>query len=107
MIRINNNSYIGSSVTISKGKIIIDGIDVTPDSKKIDIVVDGNISKLNVDSCDSLKVTGDVDTLSTMSGDVDISGNVTGNVKTMSGDVKCENIGGSTSTMSGDIKYRK
>jgi len=88
MIRINNTNYSGSSVTISKGKIIIDGIDVTPDSKKIDIIVDGNINKLNVDSCDSLKVTGDVDTLSTMSGDVDITGNVTGNVKTMSGDIK-------------------
>jgi len=107
MMRINNMSYSGNNIVISKGKVIIDGVDVTPDSKKINIVVDGNIDKLNVDTCDTLQITGDVDTVSTMSGDVDITGNVTGSVKTMSGDVKCENIGGGVSTMSGDIKYRK
>lgn len=42
-----------------------------------------------------------------MSGDVDVYGNVSGSVKTMSGDVDCGNIGGSVSSMSGEIKTIK
>ncbi len=30
---INNNGYVGQSVTITNGKVIIDGKDVTPESK--------------------------------------------------------------------------
>jgi DNA polymerase/3'-5' exonuclease PolX len=105
-MRINNNSYIGNSITITNGKVIIDGKDVTPDSKTITISVEGNIDNLTVDACDKVTVTGDVNKVKTMSGDVDIKGNVTDSVSTMSGDVDCGNIGGSIKTMSGDIKHR-
>lgn len=49
-IRINNNSYVGNSVVITNGKIIINGKDVTPDSKEINISVEGNIDELKVDA---------------------------------------------------------
>jgi hypothetical protein len=106
-IRINNNSYVGNSVTITNGKIIVNGKDVTPDSKTITINVEGNIDSLTVDACEKVTITGNANKVKTMSGDVDIKGDVTDSVSTMSGDVDCGNIGGSISTMSGDIKHKR
>lgn len=106
-ISINGTTYNGNSVTIINGKVIVDGKDMTPDAKNIDIRVVGDISKLSVDICDSLTVTGNVNDLNTVSGDVSIGGDVSQNVKTVSGDVKCGNIGGKVTTVSGDIKNKK
>lgn len=106
-ITINGKNYSGNNISITNGKVIINGTDVTPDSKTIEIKVNGNIEKLDVDACDKITITGNVSNVKTMSADVDISGDVTGSVQTMSGDVHCSNVGGSISTMSGDIKYRK
>lgn len=105
-ININNNSYVGRSIVITGNKVIIDGKDVTPDSKSIEIKVEGNINELKVDACDKVSVTGNVEMLSTQSGDVDVSGDV-GSISTMSGDVDCGDVNGYISTMSGDIKHRK
>lgn len=106
-ITINGVSYVGNNVKIINGKVIVDGKDMTPDSKNITIHVDGDISKLSVDICEKLSVTGNVNELSTVSGDVTIGGNVGQNVKTVSGDVKCGNISGKVTTVSGDIKNKK
>ena len=105
-VRINGVSYNGNNVTIINGKVIVDGKDMTPDAKNIIIHVDGDISKLSVDICDKLSVTGNVTDLSTVSGDVTIGGSVGQNVKTVSGDVKCGNIAGKVTTVSGDIKNK-
>lgn len=105
-VKINGVSYNGNNVTIINGKVIVDGKDMTPDAKNITIHVDGDISKLSVDICDKLSVTGNVNDLSTVSGDVSIGGNVGQNVKTVSGDVKCGNIAGKVTTVSGDIKNK-
>lgn len=107
MININGNKYSGNNISISNGRVIIDGKDVTPDSKNITICVDGNISEMKVDACDSVVVNGNCGSVSTMSGDVEVDGDVTGSITTMSGDVDCGTVGGSISTMSGDIKHRK
>lgn len=106
-ITINNKTYSGNNIVITNGKVIINGKDVTPDGKEINIKVEGNITDLKVDACNKVQITGDVSLVQTKSGDVDISGNVNGSVQTMSGDVDCGNVGGSVSTMSGDIKTRK
>ena len=55
---------------------------------------------------ENIKIVGDVGNVKTTSGDVEISGNVTGSIQTMSGDVKCKTVGGSVTTMSGDIKHK-
>ena len=107
MIIINGNNYSGNNVIISNGKVIIDGKDVTPDSKNIEIKVDGNIEQLSVDACNKVEITGNVSNVKTKSGDVDISGDVSGSIQTMSGDVDCGNVGGSISTMSGDVKNKR
>ena len=43
MIIVNNKGYIGKSITIKNGKVIVDGIDVTPEGKEISIVVNTEI----------------------------------------------------------------
>jgi len=106
-IIINGTTYSGDSVVITNGKVIINGTDVTPDSKEINIKVEGNISELKIGACNKLEITGDVSNVKTQSGDVEISGNVLGSVQTTSGDVECGNVGGSISTTSGDVKHRK
>ena len=105
-VRINGVTYTGNNIVVSNGKVLINGQDHTPDSKKIDIVVNGNIETLKVDACDKVVVGGSVSSLSTLSGDVKIEGNVGGSISTMSGSVKCGSIGGSVSTMSGDIVHK-
>lgn len=102
---INGNVYEGNSVVIKNGKIIVDGKNVTPDSKEINIVVNGNIETLDVDACSKIDVTGDIGKIKTMSGDVKCN-NVKGDISTMSGDVSCKgNIVGNVKTQSGDISH--
>lgn len=104
MITINNVKYPGNSISINNGKVMVDGKDCTPiDEKVITIEVTGNIDKLDVDTCQYVKVTGDCNKVKTMSGDVEVGRDILGNVKTMSGDITSAHIEGSVSTMSGDI----
>lgn len=106
-ISINGQNFQGNNVSISNNKVYIDGkLQDTEKYKEINIVINGNIKKLSVDSCDKVEVTGDVTSLKTMSGDVEVKGNVLGDIKTMSGDIDCNNVEGNISTMSGDIKHR-
>jgi hypothetical protein len=106
-ITINGNTYSGNSIVVTNGKVIVNGKDVTPDSKEINISVQGNIDELKVDVCSKVSVTGNTKNVSTKSGDIDIAGNVEGSIQTMSGDVDCGNVAGSISTMSGDIKHKR
>jgi len=102
MIIVNSQSYNGRSVTIINGKVIVDGKDVTPDSKEISIKVEGNLDSLSVDYANTIHVEGSVGSLNSVSGDVECN-SVTGDVKTTSGDVDCGPVGGNVQTVSGDV----
>lgn len=106
MIQINGKVYQGNSISIKNGNIIIDGNKVETDEKQISIIVNGNIESIDADSCERIEVTGNIGKISTVSGDVRISGDVNGSVKTISGDVRCGNVSGSVDTVSGDIEHR-
>jgi len=107
-ISINGITIQGNrNVVISNGKIMINGKDVTPNSKEINIVINGDVDKLEVDCCNKVSVTGSVKNIITKSGDIEVTGDVDGNIQTMSGDVDCGHVQGSISTMSGDVKHRK
>ena len=121
-IIINEKSFSGRNVIINNNKVIVDGIDVTPDTKEINISVEGNINELTVDVCKTINVNGNVHELQTTSGDVQCNdvnngikttsgdvecNNVTGNIQTTSGDVTANEINGSVKTVSGDIKTKK
>jgi hypothetical protein len=95
----------GGSINISNGRIIVDGHDVTPDAKTINIVVHGDVETLSADGVNSLEISGTVaGDVSTQAGDI-TCGDVKGSVSTMSGDVRCGSIGGNVKTMSGDINH--
>lgn len=107
-VRINGVTIQGSkNVVVTNGKVIIDGQDVTPDDKTIIIRIDGNVDTLHVDACNSVTVYGNVESLKTISGDVNVEGSIGESVQTVSGDVDCGNVNGSIKTVSGDIKHRK
>lgn len=98
----------GRNVTIINGKVIVDGKDVTPDAKEVNISVTGNVEKIEVDDCEKITVTGDVGSVITKSGDVSVGGTISGSVQTISGDVDCKGIiSGGVKTVSGDISSRR
>ena len=106
MIRINNNDYVGRSISISGNKIIVDGKDVSGDhrdSKVITINVTGDLDSLDVDYCDKIEINGNVNKARTGSGDINCT-NITNGAQTGSGDIECESINGDVQTGSGDVK---
>ena len=109
-VTINGVTYTGNrSVAVSNGRVVIDGKDVTPDAaKQISIEVHGDVERLQVDSCEKISVTGDVGSVSTQTGDVDVGGSIDGSVQTQTGDVDCAgSIGGNVNTQVGNITYRR
>ena len=103
MININGVSYQGNSISVTNGKVLIDGVDAGIEGKEISIVVDGDLGSLSVDSCNYVKVSGNCDQVKTMSGDIEVGGDVMGDCKTMSGDIACGHIFGGAETKSGDF----
>ena len=122
-VNINGMKYEGSTVVIKGNKVTVNGKDVTPDTKVVNIMIEGNVDKVSADYCEKIVVSGNAKTIQTTSGDIqcgevqgnvqttsgdiECAGNVGGNIQTVSGDVKCENVTGSVKTLSGDIKKRK
>ncbi len=97
----------GNNITIRNGRVIVDGADVTPSDKQINIAVQGNVTRLEVDCCDRIGIAGSAGAVSTQSGDVEVRGDITGSVNTMSGSVECGgSISGNVSTMSGSVRHR-
>ena len=98
-----NISYKSTkSIIINGNQIIIDGVDVTPDSKIVNIYITGNVETIDVTSCNDFIVNGNVTKLKTTSGDIKC-GNVLGDIKTTSGNVKCGDVTGNISTISGNV----
>lgn len=101
----------GSNICISNGRVIVDGLDVTPDAKtknqNITIVVHGNVDHLEASNAYSIDIKGAVHgNVETVSGDVQC-GDIQGSVRTVSGDVRSGTVGGSVETLSGDISCQK
>ena len=106
-ININGTTIVSSgrgNVVISNGRVIVDGNDVTPNAKQVNIEIQGDMQSIEVDVCDSVHVVGSVGSVKTSSGDVRC-GDVKGSIQSMSGDVTCGRVDGSVSTMSGDIRH--
>jgi glutamate synthase domain-containing protein 3 len=89
-ITINGTPYSGNNISISNGKVVVNG------------VVQEQTLSYNI----TVNVIGDVETLDTISGDVYIQGNV-GNLKTTSGDVQCKDVAANVQTVSGDVRASK
>jgi hypothetical protein len=109
-MNINGSTIVttgANSIVIKNGKVFVDGKDVTPDAKTITIQVTGSVQNLQCDTCATVTVKGNAGDVSSVSGDLNITGNVTGSATSTSGDI---DVGGSVSgnvrTVSGDIKKR-
>jgi hypothetical protein len=101
-ININGKSYKGSTFTVSKNTIMIDGEVIDDNSRVVNIQVTGDVSSVYTTSGD-ITVHGNTGSIKSTSGDVDISGDISGSVSTVSGDVSCGSVS-SVSTVSGDIE---
>ena len=90
-ININGRTIVGNNILMKNGSIIVDGEDVTDEyakeEKNITIVVDGDINELTCTTVNDILLKGNVGDLKTTSGDVEIRGDIGGNVKTVSGDI--------------------
>lgn len=103
---ISGDLVAGSNIQICNGKVTINGKDVTPDSKNINISIEGDVATLDVDVCNTVNIKGNVKNAQTTSGDIDC-GDVEGDIKTVSGDVDCGQVSGRIKTVSGDVTYRR
>lgn len=111
---INGKTYTYTgSLTVFDGNFYVDGKKVTDwesltkDQKHIDIKVEGDIDRLQVDTCDSVTITGSCNRVKTVSGDVEIGGDVDGDIESVSGDIDVHgNVGGDVKTVSGNIRRK-
>lgn len=119
---INNTVIIGDYLRIEENRIIVNDVDVTPDTKVINIEITGNVGDIKLASINSLVVNGNADTVNCVSGEVvcgdvygsviNTSGNITckkvgGNVNNTTGKISCDQVFGSVQTKTGNIKYVK
>ena len=87
---IKNSSIEGNSVSIINNKIFVDGKEIETEEKVINIIVEENLDKLEVDCCNSIKVNG-------------VTKDVKGNVNNINGNIIAKAINGNCKTTNGDI----
>ena len=87
-VTINGRTYSGRSFSINDGRVVVDG--KPQDGERL-------VGPISV------HVNGDCDSVECESGDVTVMGLVRGSAKTVSGDIRCADVGGSVQTVSGDV----
>ena len=104
----NNVHVIGhaSNVVIRNGVTIVDGVPIKylEGGCVTHIIIQGDVQNVTTTSGD-VSVCGSVGSINCTSGDVDC-GDVIGSVNTTSGDVNCGSVGGMVNTYSGNIRHR-
>ena len=100
---IKNSSIEGNSVSIINNKIFVDGKEIETEEKVINIIVEGNLDKLEVDCCNSIKVNGVTKDIEVSNGNISINGDVKGNVNNINVNIIAKAINGNCKTINGDI----
>ena len=105
---VNGRTIIGNNIVVRNGQVWVDGkLESKEDEKIINITVTGDIEELTVDYAQSVVVHGAVGKARTSSGNLEIDGDVNGDVQASSGDITIEGaVGGSVETSSGDVDIR-
>ena len=98
-----NINIKGNNVSIINNKIFVDGKKIGTEEKEINIIVEGNLDKLEVDCCNSIKVNGVTKDVEVSNGNITISGDVKGNVNNINGNIIAKVINGNCKTINGDI----
>lgn len=102
-VTIDGKSFSGRHVEIIDDLVIIDG--VTQEGSlvgQISVTVNGDVEQLTTASGD-VTVNGSCREVTTTSGDISC-GDVSGGVETVSGDVICKRVTGNVRTVSGDVR---
>ena len=102
-IKNSSISIEGNNVSIINNKIFVDGKEIETEEKVINIIVEGNLDKLEVDCCNSIKVNGVTKDVEVSNGSITISGDVKGNVNNVNGNIIAKVINGNCKTTNGDI----
>ncbi|WP_233485997.1 MULTISPECIES: hypothetical protein [Fusobacterium] len=102
-IKNSSISIEGNNVSIINNKIFVDGKEIETEEKVINIIVEGNLDKLEVDCCNSIKVNGVTKDIEVSNGNIAISGDVKGNVNNVNGNIIAKVINGNCKTTNGDI----
>lgn len=120
--RINYNGKpikVKGTLSLIDGKWYVDGkevdmnelANVQEDDKIVNITInlapDCVIEHLDVDSCRNIYINGDCKRVKTNMGDIRISGDVDGDVRTNMGSVECGTVHGDVHTNMGSVHYRK
>lgn len=103
--KINQQVCQGNNIVVNNGKVIVDGVDMTPEDKVITITVTGDVQTVDVGVCTTVSVNGNVGKVKVSVGDVKC-GSVTGDVTTSNGDIECNDVTGNVTTNLGDIKAK-
>ena len=114
VININGRKFTYDGIlSIMSGKFFVNGKEMkewskaATEQKEINVNINGQIQQLSIDCCNKVRVSGNCGLVNTVSGDIDISGNVFGHVKTVSGNIRCSNVCGEMMTPSGTITQRQ
>ena len=102
-IKNSSISIEGNNVSIINNKIFVDGKEIETEEKVINIIVEGNLDKLEVDCCNSIKVNGVTKDVEVSNGNISINGDVKGNVNNINGNIIAKAINGNCKTINGDI----
>ena len=107
MISINGKTYKGNNVSVINGQVYIDGVKkVASEEKVINITIEGDINELKVDVCDKLEVTGNCHTVNSTNGNIQVKGNVSGDVTNKNGNIICKEVGGDATTKNGNVIHQ-
>lgn len=99
----------GGTISIIDGKVIADGAEVkelTTRKKTVNITIQGDVERLEVEYCNTISVTGNAKRVHTLNGDIEIKGDVEGDVHTNCGSITCGNVEGDCHTNMGNISKR-
>ncbi|WXZ70521.1 hypothetical protein HUW78_07550 [Fusobacterium animalis] len=99
-----NSSIEGNSISVINNKIFVDGKEIEiEEEREINIIVEGNLDKLEVDCCNSIKINGVTKDVEVTNGNMTISGDVKGNINNVNGNIIAKIINGNCKTTNGDI----
>jgi DNA polymerase/3'-5' exonuclease PolX len=103
---------IKGDVTIVNGKMLVNGKpleeydEAIKDEKVVNITIEGDVERLEVDTCETITVKGNAKRIKTNMGDIEIGGDVSGDVHTNMGSITCGKIEGDCHTNMGSIYNR-
>jgi hypothetical protein len=112
-VTVNGVAIPGRTISMTNGVLFVDGkryeekegeAGAVVGCKELTIVINGNVRGSVSTTSGNVKVTGNCETAKSVSGDVEIDGDVTGSVSSVSGDVRVSGkVSGSASSISGRV----